>query len=103
MVSSSKVRIVCPSISFRFACLGASLGVSHSFSPLIKGFVFEGNNLSVVLVELFLLLHQSVNWFKNLASERRVMSEVKSSELEMGLSSSDDPVEVEEEIVASSP
>jgi len=31
------------------------------------------------------------------------MSEVRSSELETGLSSSDDPIEVEEDIVASSP
>ena len=40
MVSSSKVRIVCPSISFLFACLGASLGISCTFSPLVEGFVF---------------------------------------------------------------
>ena len=57
MVSSSEVRIACPSISFLFARLGAFLGVSHSFSPLIEGFVFEGNNLNVVLAELLPLLH----------------------------------------------
>ena len=39
MVSSSEARIACPSISFLFARLGAFLGVSHSFSPLIEGFV----------------------------------------------------------------
>ena len=54
MVSSSEVRIVCPSISL-FAHLGASLGVSRS-SPLIEGFVFENNSLSVLLVDLFPLL-----------------------------------------------
>ena len=54
MVSSSEVRIVCPSISL-FAHLGASLGVSRS-SPLIEGFVFKGNSLSVLLVDLLPLL-----------------------------------------------
>ena len=56
MVSSSEVRITCPSLSFLFARWGASLGVSHSFSPLIKGFVFYGNSLSVVLAKLLPLL-----------------------------------------------
>ena len=54
MVSSSEVRIVCPSISL-FAHLGASLGVSRS-SLLIEGFVFKGNSLSVLLVDLLPLL-----------------------------------------------
>ena len=40
MVSSFEVKIVCPSILFLFVRLGASLGVSCSFSPLIEGFVF---------------------------------------------------------------
>ena len=40
MVSSSEVSIACPFISFLFAHLGASFGVSRSFSPLIEGFVF---------------------------------------------------------------
>ena len=56
MVSSSEARIACPSISFLFMRLGASLGVSHSFSPLSEGFVFKGNSLNVVLVELLPLL-----------------------------------------------
>ena len=103
MVSSSKVRIVCPSISFLFAHLGASLGVSHSFSPWIESFVFEGNSLSVVLADLLPLLHQSVNWFKGLVVERRAMLEVRSSKLETGLSSSDNPVELEVDIAASDP
>ena len=103
MVSSSEVRIVCPSISFLFARLRASLGVSHSFSPLIEGFVFEGNSLTVVLANLFPLLRQSVDWFEDLVVERRAMSEVRSSELEMGLSSSDDLMEVEADTTASNP
>ena len=78
MVSSSEVRIVCPSISFLFMRLGASVGVSHSFFPLIESFVFEGNSLSVVLADLLPLLRQSVNWFEGLVVEQRVMSEVTS-------------------------
>ena len=35
-VSSSEVRIVCPSISFLFACLGGSLGVF----PHLENFIF---------------------------------------------------------------
>ena len=40
MVSSSDVRIVCPSIFFLFAHMGVSLGVSYTFSPLVESFVF---------------------------------------------------------------
>ena len=57
----------------------------------------------MVLAELFPLLRQSIVWFENLASEQRVMSKVRYNELEMGLSSSDDPAEVEEDTAASSP
>ena len=49
------------------------------------------------------MLHQSVDWFEDLVGKRRVMSEVRSSELETGLSSSDDPVEVEVDTAASGP
>ena len=49
MVGSSEIRIVYPSISFLFARLGTSLGVSYDFVPLVGGFVFEGSSLSVVL------------------------------------------------------
>ena len=103
MVSSSEVRIVCPSILFLFSCLGAYLGVSHSFSPLIEGFAFEGNSLSVVLADLFPLPRQSIDWFEGLVVERRAMSELRLSELETGLSSSDDPVEVEANTATSDP
>jgi len=39
------------------------------------------------------MLSQSINWFERLVSERERMSEVRSSELETGLSFSDDLVE----------
>ena len=41
MFSSSKVRIVCPSISFFFVCLGATLGVSRIFFPLVEALFFR--------------------------------------------------------------
>ena len=52
MVGSTKVRVACPSISFLFARLGASLGVSRAFLSLTEDFVFEGSSLSVALVDL---------------------------------------------------
>ena len=43
--------------------------------------------------ELFPVLSQSINWFEGLVGGREGMSEVRSSELETGLSSSDNLVE----------
>ncbi|KAL0009961.1 hypothetical protein SO802_005069 [Lithocarpus litseifolius] len=39
MLSSSEVRALCPSISFLFAYLGASLEISRSFCPLVEDFI----------------------------------------------------------------
>ena len=89
MVSSSEVRIACPSISFLFSRLGGSLGVF----PHLENFFFEGNSLSIALADLLPLLRQSIDWFESLVREREIMSKVRSSELETGLSSSGDPVE----------
>ena len=89
MVGSSEVRIACPSISFLFVRLGGSLGVF----PNDENFVFEGNSLGVVLTELCPLLCQSIDWFEGLIRELGIMSEVRSSELDTGLSSSGEPVE----------
>ena len=87
MVSSSEVRTACPSISFLFERLGGSLGVF----PHLENFIFEGNSLGVVMADLLPLLRQSINWLRCLV--REVMSEVRFSELETGLSSSGDPME----------
>ena len=87
MVSSSEVRTACASISFLFARLGGSLGVF----PHLENFIFEGHSLGVVVADLLPLLRQSIDWFRDLVKE--VMSEVRSSELETGLSSSGDLVE----------
>ena len=88
MVDSLEVRIACPSISFLFARLGGSLGVF----PYLEDFVFEGNCLSVVLGDILPLLRQSLNWFEGLV-RREAISEVRSSDLKIGLSSNGDPVE----------
>ena len=89
MVGSSEVRIACPSIYFLFARLGGSLGVF----PHVENFVFKGNSLGVVLTELCPLLYQSLDWFEELVRERGIMSKVRSSELDTGLSSSGEPAE----------
>jgi len=51
--------------------------------------------LSLVLTDLFPLLRQSVDWFEELVGSRGIMSEVRSSELEIRLLSSNDPIEAE--------
>ena len=103
MVENSEVRQRCPSVSFFFTRLGAYLGSFSSHCPPIEGFVSRDSSLGLVLVDLYPLLHQSLNWFKEMVGEREVVSEVRSSELEMGLSSSDDPVEEEGDTVAFGP
>ena len=95
MFSSSKVRALYPSVSFIFARLGASMGISRNFYLLVEDFVCGGNSLRLVLTDLFPLLRQFVDWFEDLVSDPRAMSEVRFSELEMGLSSSDNLVEGE--------
>ena len=88
MVSGSKVRVVCPSVSFFFARLRAALGVFGEFLPLVGDFVFAGCGLSLVIGELSPILGQSLAWFEG---ETRRMAEVRSSELETGLSSGGGP------------
>ena len=88
MVNGSEVRVVCPLVSVFFACLGAVLGVSGNFLLLVGDFIFAGCGLSLVIGELSSILGQSLAWFKG---EMRRMAEVRSSELETGLSSSGSP------------
>ena len=49
--------------------------------------------MSIALADLLPLLHQSINWFKGLVRDQGIMFEVRSSELETGLSSNDGPME----------
>ena len=61
---------MCPSVSFLFARLGASLDTSCAFLPLVVNFFFKGSGLGAVLGELFLVLSQSINWFEGLVGEK---------------------------------
>ena len=90
MVNDSEVRVACPSVSFFFTRLRAALGVFDDFLPLVGDFVFAGCGLSVALGKLSPILSRSIAWFEG---ETKRMSEVRSSELETGLSSSGGPVE----------
>ena len=88
MVNGSEVKAACPLVSFFFAHLGAALGVSGDFLPLVGDFIFVGCGLSLVIGELSPILGQSLALFEG---ETRRMVEVRYSELETGLSSSGDP------------
>ena len=59
--------------------------------PNLENFISKGNSLGVVVADLLPLLRQLIDWFRDLV--REAMSEVRSSELETGLSSSGDLVE----------
>ena len=87
MVSNSEVRTTCPSTSFLFVRLGGSLGVF----PHLENFISEGNSLGIIVADLLPLLRQSIGWFRDVM--REAMLEVRSSELETGLSSSGDLAE----------
>ena len=75
-------------MSFFFARLGAVLGVSSNFLLLVRDFIFASCGLSLVIGELSPILGQSLAWFEG---ETRRMADVRSSELETGLSSSNGP------------
>lgn len=87
-------------MSFFCACLGVFLRSFRGRCPPIKGFISVGSNLGLVLVYLYPILRQSLNWFREMFGEERVASKVRSSELETGVSSGDDPIEVEGDIAA---
>ena len=88
MVSGFEVRAICPSVSFFFVHLRATLGVSGDFLPFVRDFIFAGCSLSLVIREFSPILGQSFAWFER---ENRRMAKVRSSELEIGLSSSGAP------------
>ena len=74
---------------FLFFRLGATLGVFGDFLlPLVGDFIFTSCGLSLVIGELSPILGQSLAWFEG---ETKRMAEVRSSELETGLSSSGGP------------
>lgn len=96
MYEYSKVRRHCLPVSFLFAHLGALLG-SGSGCSKVRSFVSEGSALGLVLADLSPLLRQSLDWFKFV---RAMSMEVRSSELDTGLSSSDKAVEVDTAVLA---
>lgn len=98
MYEYSKVRRHCPFVSFLFARLGVFLG-SGNGCPEVGYFASESGALGSVLADLSPLLRQSLDWFKFV---RAMSAEVRSSELETSLSSSDKAIEVDNAILASS-
>ena len=106
MFDYSEVRCLSPSISFIFSRLGASFESSGGGCPQVELFISKSSTLGLVLADLYPLLRQSLDWFQSLQEmsvELGVGSEVRSSELEMGLSSSNNPMEVEADTVVSIP
>ena len=98
MVENFEVRKVCRSISFFFGRLGSSLGSFSTHCPPIEGFVSREISLG-----LYPLLYQYLNWFKEMVGEREIISEVRSNELETGISSSVDLVKAEVDTSTSGP
>ena len=91
MVDYSAIRVDCPSIAFFFARLGCLLeSVEGECLERVSVFIREDYPHSSVLSSLFPLVLHSAEVAKLLK-----MSEVRSSDLEMGLSSSNDCVILE--------
>jgi len=88
MVDYSFVRVNCPSVAFLFACLVCLLeAVEGECLKWVSLFVGEDCPHYFVLSSLFPLVSHSARVARSLK-----MSEVRSSKLETGLSSSDDRV-----------
>ena len=86
MVDYSVVRVDCPSIAFFFAHLGSSLeSIKGECLERIISFVGNDYLYTSVLSSLFPLVSHSAEVARLLR-----MSEVRSSDLEIGLSSFDD-------------
>ena len=102
MVDYSKIKHTSPSIAFLFARLGALIDCSSDplgalsycssdQNPQIRDFVIGDSGIGLVLGDLYPLLHQSPAWFKSMHGVLRresMGSELRSSDLERGLSSS---------------
>ena len=106
MVDFSEVRSLFPLVSFFFVRLGAFLETSSGQRPHIDLFVSRDSAFRPVLIDLYPLLHRSLNWYRllyKMSMEEGERSVVRSSELETVLSSSDKPVEMEIDTVALKP
>ena len=101
MVYHSEIRRIFPYVAFYFAHLGAFLGSSSDLCPRFGDFVQGDSSLGLVLVDLYPLQRQFLDWFGSMreALKREVMgSEVRSSNFETSLSSSADTVGAEIDI-----
>ena len=88
MVDYSAVRVDCPSMPFFFACLGCLLeSVEGECLKWVSLFVGEDCPYKSILSSLFPLVSHSAK-----VARLVKMFEVRSSDLEMGLSSSNDRV-----------
>ena len=89
MVDYSDIRNTSPSVAFFFARLGAFLGSPSGHCLRVGGFVLGDSGLELALVSLYPLLRQSLDWFRSMREvlrRERMGSEIRSSDLEMGLS-----------------
>lgn len=97
MVDYSEVRNLPPSISFFLARLGAFLESSSGHFRQVELFASRDSVLRSILSNLYPFVTsilELVQSLREMLVEERVGSEIRSSELEMGLSSSDNSVEV---------
>lgn len=106
MVDYSEVRNLSPSIYFFLARLGASLESSGGHCPQVEFFASRDSVLRSILTNLYPFVTsilELVQYLREMSVEERVGSKIRSSELEMGLSSSDNSVEVEVDTTSSVP
>ena len=106
MVDYYDIRCTSPSIAFFFACLTAFLGSPSGHCPRVGNFVLGNSSLELVLVSLYPLLRQSLDWFGTVCEvlrRERMGSKIRSSDLEIGLSSSASTAGAEMDTTASIP
>ena len=106
MVDFSTVRTLFPSVSFFFTHLGAFLESSNGHRPHVGLFISRDSAFRPILNDLYPLLHRSLNWYHllcEMSMEERKGFVVRSTELEIGLSSNDKPMEMEVDSTASKP
>ena len=71
MVDYAEFWHTSPSIAFFFACLGGLLDSSSDWYPQIGDFVVGDSGLDLALGNLYLLLQQSLSWFKSVCGVLR--------------------------------
>lgn len=98
MFDYSFIRQEAPSIFFFFARLGVFLAYSCGRRPQAGLFASYFCALRLVLFKLYHLIHQSLILY-HLATE--MATEIKSSDLDKGFSSSDEPMGKEIDIAVS--